>query len=68
METITLNGKEYKKEDLTQDQLNAVREALVAQELMGQHEYQYVLLKTRYDSILRNLEEQLTAEADGEAA
>lgn len=67
MDKVTINGKEYGAEDLTQAQRNMVREAMLARSLMDQHEYQLVLLKTRHDSILRILEEELNEEPNGEA-
>lgn len=64
-DTVTVNGKEVAVDSLTDQQKNMVREAILARAVMEQHEYQFVLLKTRYDSIVRTLEEELTEEADG---
>lgn len=64
-DTITINGKVIEVADITDEQKNMIREAMLARAVMEQHEYQYVLLKTRHDSIVRTLEEELTEEADG---
>lgn len=61
-DTITINGKVIEAVDITDEQKNMIREAMLARTVMEQHEYQYILLKTRHDNIVRTLEEELAGD------
>ena len=62
IDVITMHGRVISVSDLPDHQKNMVKEVRLALDLIDQHEYQLVLLKTRHDNIVRTLEEELTGD------
>ena len=62
IDVITMHGRVISVSDLPDHQKNMVKEVRLALDLIDQHEYQLVLLKTRHDSLVRTLEEEISGE------
>ena len=62
IDVITMHGRVISVSDLPDHQKNMVKEVRLALDLIDQHEYQLVLLKTRHDNIVRTLEEEIPGE------
>lgn len=57
--TFTLNDKEYKIEDLTDEQKDTLKEANLAKSFLQKIEYEHAVMKFRYDLLVNTLAKEL---------
>ena len=65
--TFTLNDKEYKIADLTDDQKKLLAEANMAKAGTAEYEYKYTVMRNRYEVLVNALAKELDGGTEAEA-
>lgn len=65
--TFTLNDKEYKIADLTDDQKKLLAEANTAKTATAEYEYKYSVMRNRYEVLVNALAKELDGGTEAEA-